>query len=62
MNDAPDKALYEKVLKDIKKQYKPRLKNLSKNELIDIVVELSAHSAVMKQLIDDFKSKKEENE
>jgi hypothetical protein len=46
-------VLYEETLEEIKKVYKPRLKNLSKNKLIDMVVEMSAHIAALKQKSDE---------
>lgn len=45
--------LYEKTLDQVKKVYKPRLKNLSKNKLIDMIVEMSTHIAALKQQNDN---------
>ena len=40
---------YKTVLNEIKKEYKPRLKKMSKNELINISVELCTQVALYKE-------------
>lgn len=52
-NQESNDAIYEQTLDEIKKAYKPRLKNLNKNKLIDMIVEMSAHIAVLKQKSDE---------
>lgn len=53
---------YAKLLMQIKKEYKPRLKNQSKGTLIDIIVELSAQVAYYKQEFDMSNSKENKND
>lgn len=40
---------YNVLLEKIRAEYKPRLKSLSKNDLIKMVVELSTHIALLKE-------------
>lgn len=39
---------YDKLIAETAKEYRPRLKPLSKNQLINIIVELSTHVAILK--------------
>jgi hypothetical protein len=55
MNEEQQDLLYEKTLEEIKKVYKPRLKNLTKNKLIDMIIEMSAHISALKQKSDEAK-------
>ena len=39
---------YEEVLEKIRQVYKPKLKSMTKNQLINLVVEMSAQVAALK--------------
>jgi hypothetical protein len=48
MNESQKDEAYEKVLQEIRKVYKPKLKSMTKNQLINLVVEMSAQTAALK--------------
>jgi hypothetical protein len=48
MNESQKDEAYEKVLEKIKQVYKPKLKGMTKNQLINLVVEMSAQTAALK--------------
>lgn len=56
-----DQQEYKVLIANIKKTYKPKLKNLSKNNLINIIVEMSAKLAMHKQPLSEEEQTKEEH-
>lgn len=47
-NESKAATEYDKIIAQTAKEYRPRLKPLSKNQLINIIVELSAYVAILK--------------
>lgn len=53
---------HKNLLQQVRSQYKPRLKNLSKNQLIDMIIEISTELAYMRGFLNSQQPKKDSNE